>query len=43
MTHPQLKYNMHHFRKHKRIWTFIVVVSSLAIIATSLAPLLMLR
>lgn len=30
---------MHHFRKHKKIWTAIVIVSSLAIIATSLAPL----
>jgi hypothetical protein len=28
------------FRKHQRIWTVIVIVSSLALILTSLLPML---
>ena len=31
------------FNKHKRIWTVIVAVSSIALIATSFLPFLSLR
>lgn len=32
---------MNHFRKHKRLWTIIVFVASLALIVTSVAPFLL--
>lgn len=32
---------MHHFRKHKRVWTVLVFIASLALIATSVAPFLL--
>jgi len=31
---------MNFFRKHQRVWKIIVIVSSLALIASSLIPLL---
>lgn len=34
---------MNFFRKHERFWKIIVVVASLALIATSFLPLLSLR
>jgi len=34
---------MNFFRKHEKFWKIIVVVASLALIATSFLPLLILR
>lgn len=34
---------MNIFRKHKKVWTVIVIISSLALIATSFLPLMFLR